>query len=122
LTETADAIYLPFGTMSGLGMFFWGMILDRFNVQQRVRYLAYSFLGLVATFFALFKVQGPLTAALWGGFYGFMFGMWNSFNAPMFADLFGMKNLGKVQGLNTFFILLALGVGPACFGVSFDLI
>lgn len=33
LTETADAIYLPFGIMSGVSMFCWGMILDRFNVQ-----------------------------------------------------------------------------------------
>jgi hypothetical protein len=46
--------------------------------------------------FALFFVNGPGTAAIWGGFYGAMFGMYNSFFAPMFADLFGTKNLGKV--------------------------
>jgi cyanate permease len=51
-----------------------------------------------------------------------MFGMYNSFFSPIFADLFGTKNLGKVQGLNTFFLLLAVGVGPAAFGSSFDLV
>lgn len=50
-----------------------------------------------------------------------MFGMYNSFAQPMFADLFGTKNLGKVQGMNTFFILIACGLGPFIFGLSNDL-
>ena len=68
----------------------------------------------------MFKITGPKSASLWGLTYGVLLGNRDALFMPMFADLFGTNNLGKISGINTSLNLITMGLGPLLFGLSKD--
>jgi len=57
---------------------------------------------------------------LWAAVYGALLGSRDALIMPMFADLYGTNNLGKITGINTSFNLITMGLGPLIFGMSRD--
>ena len=72
------------------------------------------------TILTLFTVSNSFGAVSYASFYGLFCGARQSLMVPMYADLFGTENLGKVTSIMIMGLTSAAGFGPLMFGLSKD--
>ena len=97
-------------------------VLDRLRATQVRQLLALAYGGLaVAIFIQNALVSSPASAAAFSFLFGAMVGTKESILIIIFASTFGVRALGKIQGLATGVGMISTGIGPLAFSACRDL-
>ena len=95
-----------------------GFLRDRFNVRYII---AVDFLLNGMAFMLLIVVDTPLLAMVWAVFYGLAQGGSVTLQRLTFADYFGRRNLGSIEGVVRAVTNLTQAAGPLAAALAFDL-
>jgi len=101
-----------------LGQFFFGWFSDRLS---DVKYAAVlGMVVMIAGLIILLKMQSLTLLYIFSLVYGFGYGCLAPMMPITIADRFGLRDLGSVYGMLTFFIGLGGSIGPYLAGLIFD--
>ena len=119
LSDTAAVAALAVHSAIGaVGALIAGFLRDRFSV----RYLmAIDFLLNALAFMLLLAVDTPLLAIAWGVFYGLAQGASVTLQRLAFADYYGRRHLGSIEGVARAFTNITQAAGPLAAALAFDL-
>jgi len=109
--------FVAFAATQTATTWFAGHSVDRYGVRSVVRvYL----LPVAAAFLAL--AFGPPQVALWGMFIGLgaTAGGNSVVSGALWADVFGVDNLGMVRGVYTGFMVITTALSPLLFGLVLE--
>lgn len=95
-----------------------GPMIDR---SGAVRLIPASALPFVACFVALGASDHPLMPYVFLGALGVGIGMLQPILSAMFAELYGVRNLGGIRAMSVAAMVLSAAAAPASFGFLFDL-
>lgn len=95
-----------------------GPMIDR---RGAVRLIPVSVLPFIACFVALGASSHPLMPYMFLGAMGVGIGMLQPIMSAMFAEMYGVRNLGGIRAMSVAAMVLAAAAAPASFGYLFDL-
>ncbi|MBT3929810.1 MAG: MFS transporter [Rhodospirillaceae bacterium] len=95
-----------------------GPMIDR---SGAVRLISVSVLPFIACFAALGASNNPLMPYLFLGALGVGIGMLQPIMSAMFAEMYGVRNLGGIRAMSVAAMVLSAAAAPATFGFLFDL-
>ena len=95
-----------------------GPMIDR---SGAVRLIPASALPFIACFVALGVSGHPLIPYVFLGALGVGIGMLQPILSAMFAEMYGVRNLGGIRAMSVAAMVLAAAAAPATFGFAFDL-
>ncbi|MEP4380052.1 MAG: MFS transporter [Alphaproteobacteria bacterium] len=95
-----------------------GPMIDR---NGAVRLIPASALPFIACFVAIGVSSHPLMPYVFLGALGVGIGMLQPVLSAMFAELYGVRNLGGIRAMSVAAMVLAAAAAPATFGILFDL-
>ncbi|MEN6466014.1 MAG: MFS transporter [Syntrophaceae bacterium] len=102
-----------------LGQFFYGWLSDRL---RDVKYSAILGMAvMMAGLIILLNMDSLISLYLYALVYGFGYGCLAPMMPIIIADRFGLRDLGPVYGMLTFFIGIGGSVGPCFAGLIYDL-
>ncbi len=94
-----------------------GPMIDR---SGAVRLIPASALPFIACFVALGVSSHPLIPYIFLGALGIGIGMLQPILSAMFAELYGVRNLGGIRAMSASVMILSAAAAPATFGFMFD--
>jgi len=94
-----------------------GPMIDR---SGAVRLVPASALPFIASFVALGISNHPLIPYVYLGALGVGIGMLQPILSAMFAEMYGVRNLGGIRAMSVAAMVLAAAAAPASFGYLFD--
>jgi len=94
-----------------------GPMIDR---SGAVRLVPASALPFIASFVALGISNHPLIPYVYLGVLGVGIGMLQPILSAMFAEMYGVRNLGGIRAMSVAAMVLAAAAAPASFGYLFD--
>jgi len=97
-----------------------GQLMNTVSASTRARLLALVFLLQAGGMLGMLFVRSATQVALYAVFYGLLMGSQQSLMMPIYAELFGLQHLGKVQGVAFGMALFTAGLGPMVFGACKD--
>ena len=118
--ETATYVFVTLAVATGVSAFTTGLTMDRFSTTCKLCTLCAAYLAISVSMLFLLSVQTRVGAAVFAAVYGLAVGAYQSLQMPMYANLFGTRHLGKVQGLGVAVGIASSSVGPLLFGISAD--
>lgn len=95
-----------------------GPMIDR---RGAVRLIPVSVLPFIACFVALGVSSNPLMPYVFLGALGIGIGMLQPILSAMFAEMYGVRNLGGIRAMSVAAMVLSAAAAPATFGFLFDL-
>mgnify|MGYP003625687760 FL=1 len=95
-----------------------GPMIDR---RGAVRLIPASVLPFIACFVALGTSSHPLMPYVFLGALGVGIGMLQPIMSAMFAEMYGVRNLGGIRAMSVAAMVLSAAAAPASFGFLFDL-
>lgn len=95
-----------------------GPMIDR---NGAVRLIPASAVPFIACFVALGVSSHPLMPYVFLGALGIGIGMLQPIVSAVFAELYGVRNLGGIRAMSAAAMILAAAAAPATFGLAFDL-
>lgn len=95
-----------------------GPMIDR---RGAVRLISGTAAPFIACFVALGVSDNPLMPYLFLGALGVGIGMLQPIMSAMFAELYGVRNLGGIRAMSVSAMVLSAAAAPATFGFTFDL-
>ncbi len=104
--------------VGALGAVIAGFLRDRISVRYLI---AVDFLMNALAFILLLVVDTALLAMLWGVFYGLAQGASVTLQRLAFADYFGRRHLGSIEGVARAFTNITQAAGPLAAALAFDL-
>ncbi len=112
---TALAVHSAIGA---LGSFVGGLLRDRFSVRYLI---AIDFVLNALAFVLLLAVDTPLLAMVWAVSYGLAQGASVTLQRLAFADYYGRRHLGSIEGVARAFTNITQAAGPLAAALAFDL-
>ena len=103
--------------IGALGAFAAGFLRDKFSVRYLI---AIDFVMNAAAFALLLMVDTPLLAMAWGVFYGLSQGAAVTLQRLAFADYYGRRHLGSIEGVGRAFTNVTQAAGPLVAALVFD--
>jgi len=95
-----------------------GPMIDR---RGAVRLVSGSALPFIVCFVVLGASDNPLMPYIFLGALGVGIGMLQPIMSAMFAELYGVRNLGGIRAMSVSAMVLSAAAAPATFGYAFDL-
>ncbi|MDC1316060.1 MFS transporter [Alphaproteobacteria bacterium] len=113
------AIGLIFYAVSSImGSTISGILVDKFKARRLIPYFLIPF--FLVLIFLMFK-DGPIMLFFYMSVIGFTQAVGENISGSLWAELYGVKNLGSIKALMTFFGVLASAASPFLFGVILDI-
>ena len=100
-----------------LGTFIAGFLRDRFSIRY---VMAVNFALTALAFVIVLAVSTPWMAIAWAVLYGGVQGMANPLQRLIFADYFGRRHLGSIQGVSRAVQNVAQAAGPLVAATFYD--
>ena len=104
--------------VGALGAVIAGYLRDRISVRYLI---AADFLMNAVAFVMLLMVDTALLAMAWGVFYGLAQGASVTLQRLAFADYFGRRHLGSIEGVARAFTNITQAAGPLAAALAFDI-
>ena len=104
--------------VGALGAVIAGYLRDRISVRYLI---AADFLMNAVAFIMLLAVDTALLAMAWGVFYGLAQGASVTLQRLAFADYFGRRHLGSIEGVARAFTNITQAAGPLAAALAFDI-
>jgi len=105
----------------GMGAFSTGIVMDRMSsTRRKLQMLLFVYVCLICCMTSLTFVKSIVGAIAFALVYGISAGSLQSLMFPMYATLFGLANLGKIQSIGVALSIISSGCGPLLFGFVHD--
>ena len=116
--EVAVMVLVTYSTSGVAGALFWGASADRFGA--RLSLVADCLLIGVGMLFLMVAASSTLLAFAWGVFWGITLTGSITLQRVIFADYYGRRHLGSIQGLVTLVQTVAQALGPLAAAIAYD--
>ena len=114
----AAQIFIPMSITTALLGVPLGWVVDRVDAKYL---LSVSLVILTAVILLSSRITSVQVAILFGVMFGVANGFQRVVGSVIYANYFGRKHLGSIQGLTSTFGATASGIGPLIYGVGRDL-
>ena len=94
-----------------------GLLVDKYNARRLVPFLLFLFL-IVLIF--LMYLEGPIILFIYMSVIGLTQAISENVSGSLWAEMYGVNNLGSIKALMTFFGILASAASPFIFGIILD--
>jgi len=116
--EIAVLVLMTYSTTGVAGVLIWGVSADRFGA--RLSFVADCLLIGVGLLLLLVAATSLLAAFAWAAFWGVTLTGSITLQRVIFADYYGRRHLGSIQGLVTLVQTIAQAIGPIAGGLAYD--
>jgi len=110
--------FVSFGIFSIIGLILGGPIIDKFDTKKAV---IYSLLPLFITIIVLIFFDNYISIFIYMSLLGFTLGIGAPFIGALWAELYGLENLGSIKGLLHACMVFASALSPVIFGLIIDI-
>ena len=110
--------FVSFGMFSIIGLIIGGPIIDKFDTKKTV---IYSLLPLFITIIVLIFFDNYISIFIYMSLLGFTIGIGAPFIGALWAELYGLENLGSIKGLLHASMVFASALSPVIFGLIIDI-
>ena len=110
--------FVSFGILSIIGLILGGPIIDKFDTKKTV---IYSLLPLFITIIVLIFFDNYISIFIYMSLLGFTIGIGAPFIGALWAELYGLENLGSIKGLLHASMVFASALSPVIFGLIIDI-
>ena len=115
--ELLASSYIGFGIFSIIGLFIGGPLIDKVDTKKAIPYyLIPMFFGVL--FMMLF--EHSMIIFLYMALLGITTGLWLPFTGSLWAELYGVKNLGAIRALMHACMVFASALSPIMLGLIID--
>ena len=115
--ELLASSYIGFGIFAIIGLFIGGPLIDKVNTKKAIPY--YLFPSLLGILFIMF-FEHSIFMFLYMAFLGITNGLWLPFTGSLWAELYGVKNLGAIRALLHACMVFASALSPVMLGFMID--
>ena len=115
--ELLASSYIGYGIFSMIGLFIGGPLIDRVDTKETIPY--YLFPMLFGILFMMF-FQHFIFIFLYMALLGITTGLWLPFTGALWAELYGVKNLGAIRALLHACMVFASALSPIMLGLIID--
>jgi sugar phosphate permease len=116
--EIAVLVLMTYSTTGVAGALIWGVSADRFGA--RLSFVADCLLIGVGLLLLLVAATSMLAAFAWAAFWGVTLTGSITLQRVIFADYYGRRHLGSIQGPVTLVQTIAQAIGPIAGGLAYD--
>lgn len=106
-----------YAVFSIIGSTVAGLLVDKYNGRRLMPYLFFPFL-IVLIF--LMYLKGPIILFIYMSVVGLTQAVSVNLSGSLWAEMYGIKNLGSIKALMSFFGILASAASPFIFGIVLD--
>lgn len=106
-----------YAVFSIIGSTISGFLIDKFKARTL---MPYFLLPLIIIFTLLIYNEGPVILFIYMSWLGFTQALAETISGALWAELYGVNNLGSIKALMTFFGVLASAASPFLFGFILD--
>lgn len=110
--------FVSFGIFSIIGLILGGPIIDKFDTKKTV---IYSLLPLFITIIVLIFFDNYISMFVYMSLLGFTIGIGAPFIGALWAELYGLENLGSIKALLHAAMVFASALSPVIFGLIIDI-
>ncbi len=110
--------FVSLGIFSIIGLILGGPIIDKFDTKKTV---IYSLLPLFITIIVLIFFDNHISIFIYMSLLGFTLGIGAPFIGALWAELYGLENLGSIKGLLHACMVFASALSPVIFGLIIDI-
>jgi MFS family permease len=115
--ELLASSYIGWGIFSIIGLVFGGPLIDRLNTKKAIPfYLLPMFFGILFMVF----FEHPIFIFPYMALLGITMGLWLPFTGSLWAELYGIKNLGAIRALLHACMVFASALSPIILGLIID--
>ena len=115
--ELLASSYIGWGIFSMIGLFIGGPLIDKVNTKKTIPY--YLFPMLFGILFMMF-FEHSIFIFLYMALLGITNGLWLPFTGSLWAELYGIKNLGAIRALMHACMVFASALSPIMLGLIID--
>lgn len=115
--ELVASGFVAYGAARASGSFFIGPLIDRYSAS---RLLIFHMIPLVAGFFIYGFVYEKWAVFAYMGLAGLTVGTGSNLKSVVWAEFFGTKILGTINGLTTSLMMVSTAIGPLVLGALID--
>ena len=115
--ELLASSYIGWGIFSIIGLFIGGPLIDKVDTKKIIPY--YLFPMLMGILFLMF-LDHSISIFLYMAFLGITNGLWLPFTGSLWAELYGVKNLGAIRALMHACMVFASAFSPIMLGLIID--
>ena len=115
--ELLASSYIGWGIFSIIGLFIGGLLIDKVDTKKAIPYYLFPMLfGIL--FMMLF--EHSIYIFLYMALLGITNGLWLPFTGTLWAELYGVKNLGAIRALMHACMVFASALSPIILGLIID--
>ena len=115
--ELLASSYIGWGIFSIIGLFIGGPLIDKVDTKKAIPY--YLFPMLIGILFLMF-LDHSISIFLYMAFLGITNGLWLPFTGSLWAELYGVKNLGAIRAVMHACMVFASAFSPIMLGLIID--
>ena len=115
--ELLASSYIGLGIFSIIGLFIGGPLIDKVDTKKAIPY--YLFPMLFGILFMMF-FEHSIYIFLYMALLGITNGLWLPFTGSLWAELYGVKNLGAIRALMHACMVFASALSPVILGLIID--
>ena len=115
--EMISYAFIFYAISAIIGTTIAGLAVDKYNARQLVPFFS---IPIILTLLTLSQFNGILILFVYMSILGLTQGMAENISSALWAELYGVNNLGAIKALMHFFIVLASAASPFLFGFILD--
>ena len=116
--ELMASSFIVFSLFNVAGNFIWGPLIDRFSAKK-IQPFTLIPLAIGLTILAL--VEKKYGAPLFMAFLGMSVGLTAMVRNTFWAEVFGIKNLGQIKGMDSSIMVIGTSLAPSFYALILDL-
>jgi len=109
--------FMSYSVLTIITLLISGFLIDKFTSR---RILIYMNIPLFLSVLVIIYFNSPISAFVFLGLIGISNGLANLLGSSIWAEIYGVKNIGSIKALTTALMVFATAFGTALFGILID--
>jgi MFS family permease len=109
--------FMAFSIIHILGNIIWGPLIDRISAR---RLQPFSLLPFLVGLILLYNFDSPYIVFIYMGFVGLSIGLGGMIRNTFWAEVYGVKALGKIKGMDSNIIVIGTSIAPIFYSLLMD--
>ena len=114
---TIPKAFMVYSITSIATLFVSGFLVDKFTGRKLILFMN---IPLLLAMFTLFQFNHEISAYVFLGLIGISNGLANILGSSTWAEIYGVKYIGRIKALTTAFMVFSTAFGTAVFGLLID--
>ena len=115
--ELLASSYIGWGIFSIIGLFIGGLLIDKVDTKKAIPYYLFPMLFAIL---CMMLFENSIFIFLYMALLGITNGLWLPFTGSLWAELYGVKNLGAIRALLHACMVFASALSPIMLGLIID--